>query len=208
VSEGEIFITTKVWNTDQGYDSTLRAFRESSKKLSLKKKIDLYLVHWPVTGKYKETWRALEKLYNDGEVRAIGVSNFKIHHLEDLLQEAQITPVVNQVEFHPFLYQEDLLEYCTRRNIFLEAWSPLTRARYLDQEVITEIARAHGRTPAQVLLRWDLQHRVITIPRSTSEEHIRENGQIFDFELSDEEMKRLDGLNNGTRVGPDPDTFV
>jgi len=205
LSSGEIFLTTKVWNDDQGYESTLKAFDASRKRLGLE--VDLYLVHWPVKGKFKETYRALEKLYQDGEVRAIGVSNFLVHHLEELLKDAQIKPAVNQVEFHPFLLQPQLLEYCKKQNIQLEAWSPLTRGRYLSNPVIQEIARVHGKSPAQVLIRWDLQHEVITLPRSTKKDHIREDISVFDFELTDEEMKRLDSLDSGTRVGPDPDTF-
>lgn len=207
LSPEEVYVTTKVWNDEQGYDSTLKAFAASKKRLGIGK-VDLYLVHWPVTGRYKDTWRALEKLYRDGEVGAIGVSNFKVHHLEELLEDAEVKPVINQVEFHPFLLQPDLLEYCDRQQIQVEAWSPLTRARFLDNPVIQEVARAHGRSPAQVLIRWDLQHRVVTLPRSTKENHIRENAQVFDFELTGEEMKKLDALDSGTRIGPDPDSFV
>lgn len=206
LSPEEVFLTTKVWNEEQGYDSTLRAFDASRKRLGLE--VDLYLVHWPVTGKFKETYRALEKLYRDGRVRAIGVSNFLVHHLEELLVEAGVKPAINQVEFHPFLLQPDLLDYCKRQDIQLEAWSPLTRARYLDHPVIQEIARARKKSPAQVLIRWDLQHEVVTLPRSTREDHIRENSRAFDFELTGDEMNRLDSLDSGTRVGPDPDTFV
>lgn len=204
---GGIFITTKVWNDEQGYENTLRAFEASRKRLGVEV-VDLYLVHWPVTGKFKETYRAMEKLYGDGEVRAIGVSNFLAHHLEELLRDAETTPAVNQVEFHPFLLQPELLAYCERKNVLLEAWSPLTRGRFLDNEVIVEIAENHSKTPAQVLIRWDIQHGVITLPRSTREDHIRENAEVFDFELTREEMSRLDALDSGTRIGPDPDDFV
>ncbi len=203
----EIFVTTKVWNDEHGYENALRAFQASKERLGLER-IDLYLIHWPVRGRYRETWRALEKLYRDGEVRAIGVSNFLVHHLEDLLQGAEVRPVLDQVEFHPFLFAADLLEYCRRQEVQLEAWSPLTRARFLDHPVLVETARAHGKTPAQVLLRWALQHQVVILPRSTQEGHIRENGAIFDFELSGPEMARLDALHSGTRIGPDPDQFV
>jgi len=206
IASGEVFLTTKVWNEDHGYETTLKAFKASRKRLGLE--IDLYLVHWPVKGRFKETYRALEKLYKEGEVRTIGVSNFLVHHLEELLKDTEIKPAINQVEFHPFLLQPDLLEYCRQKNIQVEAWSPLTRGRYLNNPVIQEIAGAHGKSPAQVLIRWDLQHKVITLPRSTKKEHISENIMVFDFELTDEEMKRLDSLDSGTRVGPDPDTFV
>ncbi len=206
LSSTEIFLTTKVWNDDQGYENTLKAFEASKKRLGLE--VDLYIIHWPVKGKFKETYRALEKLYRDGEVRAIGVSNFLVHHLEELMKDAEIKPAINQVEFHPFLLQPDLLEYCKRENIQLEAWSPLTRGRYLNNPVIQEVAQAHGKSPAQILIRWDLQHEVITLPRSTKKEHIKENISVFDFELTDDEMKRLDSLDSETRVGPHPDTFV
>lgn len=202
---GEVFVTTKLWNADQGYESTLKAFKASRKRLGLD--IDLYLIHWPGKDKFKESYKAMEKLYRDGEVRAIGVSNFLVHHLEELLKDAEIKPVINQVEFHPFLLQPDLLKYCKKNDIQLEAWSPLTRGKFLDHPVIQEIAKAHGKSPAQVLIRWDLQHEVVTLPRSTKREHIRENIAVFDFELTDDEMKRLDALDSGTRVGPHPDTF-
>ncbi len=207
VPREEIFVTTKVWNEEQGYENTLQAFRASKKRLGLEV-VDLYLVHWPVKGKFLDTWRAMEKLQRDGEVRAIGVSNFLVHHLEELLQRAEIRPAINQVEFHPFLLQPELMAFCRQAKIQLEAWSPLTRGRYLDHPVIAEVASARGRSPAQVLLRWDLQHRVVTLPRSTKKEHILENARVFDFELSAEEMRKLDGLDEGRRVGPHPDEFV
>lgn len=204
VDREELFVTTKVWNSDQGYESTLRAFEESRKKLGLEF-IDLYLVHWAVEGKYKETWRALEKLYRDGKVRAIGVSNFQIHHLKDLLVDAQIKPAVNQVEFHPYLTQKKLLAFCREEGIQLEAWSPLMQGNFIQEPVIQEIAQKYGKTPAQVVLRWDLQHEVVTIPKSVKEHRIQENGDIFDFALEDEDMERLDNLNRNHRFGPDPD---
>ncbi|MGF9914727.1 aldo/keto reductase [Paenibacillus ehimensis] len=198
-----LFVTTKVWNADQGYDSTLRAFEESRRKLQLEV-IDLYLIHWPVKGKYKETWKALEKLYKDGLVRAIGVSNFKVHHLEDLLQDSEIVPAVNQVEFHPLLNQQELRTFCKEHKIQLEAWSPLMQGN-LDLPLLSELADKYGKTPAQIILRWDLQHGVVTIPKSIRESRIRENIDVFDFTLSDEDMARLDGLNQDRRFGPDPD---
>lgn len=198
-----LFVTTKVWNADQGYDSTLRAFEESRRKLQLEV-IDLYLIHWPVKGNYKETWKALEKLYKDGLVRAIGVSNFKVHHLEDLLQDSEIVPAVNQVEFHPLLNQQELRTFCKEHKIQLEAWSPLMQGN-LDLPLLSELADKYGKTPAQIILRWDLQHGVVTIPKSIRESRIRENIDVFDFTLSDEDMARLDGLNQDRRFGPDPD---
>jgi diketogulonate reductase-like aldo/keto reductase len=149
----------------------------------------------------------MEKLYADGTVRAIGVSNFLVHHLEDLLSAAEVAPMVNQVEFHPFLVQKPLLEFDRERNIRQEAWSPLTRARMLDHEAITAVARKHGRTNAQVLIRWDLQLGVVTIPKSVHRERIIENSKVFDFELDAQDVARLEGLDSGTRVGPDPDNF-
>jgi diketogulonate reductase-like aldo/keto reductase len=203
---GEVFVTTKVWNSDQGFEPALKAFDESRRRLGLDV-IDLYLIHWPVKGKYRDTWRALERLYSQGKVRAIGVSNFLVHHLEDLLKGAAVVPAVNQVEFHPFLLQPQLLEFGGAKGIRHEAWSPLTRGRMLGHAVISELVRKHGRTNAQILLRWDLQHGVVTIPKSVHRERIEENCRIFDFELPPEDMARLDALDNGTRVGPDPDNF-
>ncbi|WP_422659603.1 aldo/keto reductase [Paenibacillus sp. EC2-1] len=202
----ELFITSKVWNADLGYESTLNAYKTSLDKLGLDY-LDLYLIHWPVAGKYKEAWRALETLYKEGKVKAIGVSNFQMHHLEDLLQDAEIIPVINQVEFHPFLTQKDLLSYTKEQNIQLEAWSPLMQGQLLDNEVLKGIADAHNKSIAQVILRWDLQHGVITIPKSTKEHRIIENASVFDFELTLEEMEQIDALNQDHRVGPDPDNF-
>src|SRR5690606_2008460 len=206
VSREELFITTKVWNTDQGYDSTLAAFEASLRRLGMEY-VDLYLIHWPVKGKYKETWRALETLYREGRVRAIGVSNFQVHHLEDLMADAEIKPMVNQVEFHPFLTQETLRAFCRKEGIQLEAWSPLMRGEVMNVLEIVELSKKYGKTPAQIVLRWDLQHGVVTIPKSVREERIRENADLFDFELSAEDMAKLDALNRNHRFGPDPDNF-
>ncbi|MCR8936647.1 aldo/keto reductase [Brevibacillus laterosporus] len=202
----DLFVTSKVWNADLGYEATLTAFETSLDKLGLEY-LDLYLIHWPVKGKYKEAWRALEKLYKDGRVKAIGVSNFQIHHLEDLMEEAEIKPMINQVEFHPYLTQKELITFCRAHNIQMEAWSPLMQGQLLDNPVLQEIADKHGKTVAQVILRWDLQHGVITIPKSTKEHRIVENASVFDFELTQEEMDRIDALNQNHRVGPDPDNF-
>ncbi len=207
VPREEVFLTTKVWNTEQGYEETLAAFDRSRRKLRTDV-VDLYLIHWPIERTFKETWKALEKLYADGNVRAIGVSNFLVHHLQDLMREADVVPAANQVEWHPFVLQPELLGYCRKNGIQFEAWSPLTRGRFLDHEVITDIARAHGKTPAQVLIRWDLQHEVVTIPKSVHRERIEENSRVFDFELSGEEMRKLDALDSNTRIGPDPDEMA
>ncbi|MDP4099439.1 aldo/keto reductase [Paenibacillus sp. P96] len=204
IARDELFITTKVWNADQGYDSTLQAFETSLQKLGLDY-LDLYLIHWPGKDKYKETWKALEKLYKDGKVRAIGVSNFQIHHLEDLLADAEIKPMVNQVELHPLLTQVELREYCKKQGIQIEAWSPLAQGQLLDNEVLKEIADKHGKSTAQVILRWDLQNGIVTIPKSIKEQRIIENADVFDFELSAEDMEKINALNQNHRVGPDPD---
>ncbi|MDQ0190798.1 aldo/keto reductase [Alicyclobacillus cycloheptanicus] len=202
----EIFVTTKVWNTDQGFDTTREAFETSRRKLGLDV-VDLYLIHWPVKGKYLDTWRAMEELYREGKVRAIGVSNFQIHHLQDLLDHCEIRPMVNQVEYHPYLTQVELRTFCEQNQIRLEAWAPLMRGRLMDDPVLQQIASAHEKTVAQVVLRWDLQHGVVTIPKSVRPERIRENADIFDFELSEQEMAQIDGLNRNERCGPDPDNF-
>lgn len=207
IARDELFVTTKVWNADQGYESTLKAFDTSLQKLGLDY-LDLYLIHWPGKDKYKETWKALEKLYKDGRVRAIGVSNFHIHHLEDLLADAEVKPMVNQVELHPLLTQVELREYCKKQGIQIEAWSPLAQGQLLDNAVLKEIADKHGKSTAQVILRWDLQNEIVTIPKSIKEHRIIENADVFDFELSAEDMDKINGLNQNHRVGPDPDTLL
>ncbi|MFC3039545.1 aldo/keto reductase [Virgibacillus xinjiangensis] len=206
VPREELFITTKVWNDQQGYEETLQAFDESLKKLGLDY-LDLYLIHWPVTGMYKDTWKAMEKLYEEGKVRAIGVCNFHQQHLDDLLPECKVKPAINQVEYHPHLTQEKLAEYCRQEEIQLEAWSPLKRGEIFDEPILQEIAEKHGKTAAQVVLRWDVQNGVITIPKSTKEHRIKENADIFDFSLSDEDMKRINRLNKDDRVGSSPDKY-
>ncbi|MBA4542701.1 MULTISPECIES: aldo/keto reductase [Thermoactinomyces] len=206
VNREDLFVTTKVWNADQGYDSTLRAFETSLNKLGLEY-VDLYLVHWPVKGKYKETWKALEKLYKEGRVRAIGVSNFQVHHLKDLLADCEVKPMVNQVEFHPYLTQKELRAFCKEEQIQLEAWSPLMQGEVVNVPEIKELAEKYGKTPAQIVLRWDLQHGVVTIPKSVKAHRIKENADVFDFELSAEDMAKLDALNKDHRFGPDPDNF-
>jgi diketogulonate reductase-like aldo/keto reductase len=206
VPREELFITTKLWNADQGYQSTLDAFEISLNKLGLDY-LDLYLIHWPGKDKYKETWKAFEKLYKEGRVRAIGVSNFQIHHLEDLISSSEIKPMVNQVEYHPLLTQKDLHSYCKKEGIQLEAWSPLRQGTLLNNPVLEDIARKYNKSVAQVILRWDLQNGVVTIPKSTKEHRIIENATIFDFELSTEDIEKIDGLNEDSRVGSNPDTM-
>ena len=202
----ELFITTKVWNADQGYESTLKAFDESLKKLQLEY-IDLYLIHWPVADKYSDTWRALENLYETGKVRAIGVCNFHEHHLTELFKTAKITPMINQIELHPKLSQEPLRAFCEKHQIIVEAWSPLGNGKILTDSTIAEIAKAHEKSPAQIILRWDLQHGIVTIPKSVNAGRIAENTQLFDFELSAAEMAKIEALNEDHRTGPDPDNF-
>jgi methylglyoxal/glyoxal reductase len=206
ISREDLFVTSKVWNTDLGYESTIAAYETSLNKLGLEY-LDLYLIHWPVEGKYKDAWRALETLYKEGRVKAIGVSNFQIHHLEDLMKEAEIKPMVNQVEYHPRLTQKELQSFCQKHGIQLEAWSPLMQGQLLNNEVLQEIANKYNKSVAQVILRWDLQNGVVTIPKTTKEHRIVENASVFDFELTEEDMERIDGLNQNHRVGPDPDNF-
>ncbi|HDR4367753.1 aldo/keto reductase [Bacillus sp. ZJS3] len=206
ISREDLFITSKVWNSDQGYETTLAAYEESLKKLELDY-LDLYLVHWPVEGKYKDTWRALETIYKEKRVRAIGVSNFQIHHLQDVLAGAEIKPMINQVEYHPRLTQKELQAFCKEQGIQMEAWSPLMQGQLLDNETLQEIAHKYGKTTAQIILRWDLQNEVVTIPKSTKEHRIVANADIFNFELTKEDMEKIDALNENHRVGPDPDNF-
>lgn len=204
VTRDELFITSKVWNADLGYEETLAAYEASLDKLGLEH-LDLYLIHWPVAGKYKEAWRALETLYKQDRVRAIGVSNFQIHHLEDLMKDAEIKPVINQVELHPKLTQMELQQFCAQHGIQLESWSPLMQGQLLDHPVLQEIAAAHGKSIAQIILRWNLQRGIVTIPKSITESRIIENGDLFGFTLSPQDMERIHGINENVRVGPDPD---
>jgi diketogulonate reductase-like aldo/keto reductase len=190
----EIFITTKLWNNDHGYDNAINAFNKSLKRLTLDY-VDLYLIHWPVSGRRIETWKALEKLTNDGKARAIGVSNFMTSHLEELLPNVEILPAINQIEFNPYQYQKGLHQYCLRKYIQLEAFAPIVRARKFEDPKLLELCKKYGKTPAQILLRWAIQHDIIVIPKSIHKERIIENSLIFDFEISDEDMKKLDGFH-------------
>ena len=206
VPREELFITTKVWNGDHGYDNTLRAFDESLKRLDLDY-IDLYLIHWPTPmyDQYVETFKAMERIYREGRAKAIGVCNFHIEHLERLMAECEVVPVVNQVECHPYLTQKELKAFCARHNIFIESWSPLEQGgEVLRDETIVRIAEAHGRTPAQVILRWHLQEGSIVIPKSVTPSRIEENFRVFDFSLTDDEMEAIHRLNKNRRRGSDP----
>jgi methylglyoxal/glyoxal reductase len=202
----DLFITSKVWNSDQGYDTTLKAFETSLKKLDMDY-MDLYLIHWPVEGKYNDTWKALERLYNEGLVKSIGVSNFHQHHLEDLMKNSNEKPVINQIECHPRLNQEKLRTFCQEENIAVEAWSPIAQGRVLDEPTLKQIAEKHGKSSAQVILRWHLQNDVVIIPKSVHANRIKENADLFNFELSTNEMNQINDLNQDERFGPDPDNF-
>ncbi|GAA2238578.1 aldo/keto reductase [Herbiconiux moechotypicola] len=204
----ELFVTSKVWNSDQGYDSTLRAFDATLGRLGLEA-LDLYLIHWPTPqrGLYLDTWRALEALYAEGRVRAIGVSNFEPAHLERLIAGSSVVPAVNQVELHPALQNRAVVAADTRYGIATEVWSPLAQGTVLDDPTVTGIAAAHGKTPAQVVLRWHLQQGRIVIPKSVTPRRIAENLDVFDFELAGDELASIDTLDRDGRTGPHPDEF-
>ncbi|MDA0564484.1 aldo/keto reductase [Streptomonospora sp. S1-112] len=208
VPREEIFVTSKLWNTDQGFDSTLRAFDATVRRLGVEV-LDLYLIHWPMParGTYVESWKAMERLYAEGRVRAIGVSNFHADHLTRVLEEGGIVPTVNQIELHPRLTQERLREFDRRHGIATEAWSPLGQGNVLSDPTVGKIAEAYGKTPAQVILRWHLQIGNIVIPKSVTPERIRSNFDVFDFQLSSGDVDTISGLNTGERFGPDPDTL-
>ncbi len=203
IPRDQVFITTKLWNADQGYESTLRACDESLRRLDLRH-LDLYLIHFPMPEVRNETWKAMTTLLKQGKTRAVGVSNFTIRHLEELLDTTDVTPAVNQVEFNPFLYQKELLNYCRQNSIQLEAYSPLTRGEKLAHPKIKTLASKYSKTPAQVLIRWSLQHGNVIIPKSVKEERIRENSLVFDFNMTGEDMAVLDSLNENLRANWDP----
>jgi diketogulonate reductase-like aldo/keto reductase len=199
----KVFVTTKLWHSDHGFEASQRAFHLSLGRLGLDY-VDLYLIHWPRAPTPRDrldSWKGLEKLKADGLVRSIGVSNYTVRHLEELLADSKTVPTVNQVEFHPYVYDPELLSFCASHQIRLEAWAPLTRGKAFDDPVIARIAADRARTPAQVLLRWGLQHGVVEIPKSTHRERIVENSRVFDFTLGPAEMAALDGLRGGPRVG-------
>lgn len=202
----KLFITTKLWNAMQrkGYDATLKAFEKSRKRLGLEY-LDLFLIHWPVKGKYVESYKAMIKLYKEGLIRAIGVCNFHIHHLKDLLNETDVVPAINQVELHPWLNQSPLIEFCKKNKIQVEAYSPLMNGHIGEVPELENIAKKYGKTTAQIVLRWDLQREIIVIPKSVHENRIIENSQIFDFNLSEEDMAAINSLNRNKRFLPDPD---
>jgi len=203
IAREELFITTKVWNDDQGFEKTLKAYDHSLELLGIET-IDLYLIHWPVTGKYIETWKALEKIYKEGRVRAIGISNFLPIHLAKLLPEVEIMPAVNQMEFHPYLIQQELVDLCAANNIIYQAWSPIMQGMVFDIPLLKQIGKKYRKNAAQVVLRWDLQRGVPTIPKSTNQARIISNAEIFDFELTDEEVAQINALDKNHRLGYDP----
>ena len=203
----EIFLTTKVWNSDQGYQSTYRVFEESLKKLQTDY-LDLYLIHWPQAGKTFETWKAMEELYEKGRIRAIGVCNFTISHVKRLDENSRIKPMVNQFEFHPELVQPALLQFCSENQIQPEAWRPIMKGRVNEIELLQELAEKYQKSPVQIVLQWDIQKGVATIPKSVTPERIISNGDIFDFELSAEDVVRIDKLDKNARIGEDPNQIT
>ncbi|WP_434402117.1 aldo/keto reductase [Planococcus sp. 11815] len=204
VKREELFITSKVWNTDQGYDQTLRAFEASLKRLDMDY-LDLYLTHWAIPDTFEETYRAIERLYDEKLIRAAGVSNHQQHHLEKILAKANTKPMVNQIELHPQLTQESLREFCAAQDIAVTSWSPLARGRLLEDPVLSEIGEKHGKSIAQTIIRWHLQNDLIVIPKSVTPSRIVENADVFDFELSEEELKQISALNQDWRSGTHPD---
>jgi len=206
VPREDVFVTTKVWNSDQGYEKTLAAFDASLERLGMDY-VDLYLVHWPVKDLYKETWQALEAIYESGRARAIGVSNFLIHHLQDLMTDARVMPMVNQVEFHPYLQQPELQAFCREHHIQLEAWRPLMKGQVMEIPELVMLGEKHCKNPVQITLRWMIQKRVVTIPKSARKERIFSNIDIFDFSLDEADMALIDRLDRNQRLGRHPDNF-
>lgn len=203
IANENIFLTTKLWNSDQGYKNTLKAYEKSIALLNVNY-LDLFLIHWPVKGKRLDSWKAMEELYEKGKIKAIGVSNFTIKHLTELIENASIIPAINQVEFSPYLFQIDLLEFCRDNKIQLETYSPLTRGQKLNDHKLVEIAHKYSKSPAQILIRWAIQHNLVVIPKSINKSRIIENANIFDFKISNEDMHIMNEFNEGLRTCWDP----
>ena len=206
IPRNEIFITTKLANENHGYDKTLKAFDNSLKNLG-QEYVDLYLIHWPSGSQRDETWKAFEFLLGNGSCKSIGVSNYTVRHLNDLFQNSSTLPAVNQVEFNPYIYQKEILNFCREKNIQLEGYTPLTRTKKFTGNDLNNLSNKYGKSSAQILIRWSIQHNVITIPKSSHEDRIKENIDVFDFEISDDDMERLDSLNENFRLSPDPSNF-
>lgn len=208
IKREDIFLTTKLWNTDQGYESVFTAFETSLKKLDTDY-VDLYLIHWPGKDKFVESYKALEKLYKDKRVKAIGVCNFHIHHLEELMASTEIVPAMNQIELHPLMNQKEIRDFCKEKGIQVEAWGPLMQGKGdLEAPVFVELGKKYSKSPAQIILRWHHQNGVLAIPKSVTPSRIRENIDIYDFELSTEDMKKIDDHNENRRLSADPDAFM
>ncbi|MBC8342660.1 MAG: aldo/keto reductase [Bacteroidetes bacterium] len=207
IAREDIFLTTKLWNSRQGdYKQVAKGFNDSLQRLGLEY-VDLYLVHWAVKGKYEDSWKAMEELYLEGKIKSIGVSNFQVHHLESILEKSQIVPAVNQVELHPFLQQRQLLNFCNQHHILVEAWRPILKGEADKVAELVEIGKKYNKSGVQVTLRWNLQSGIITIPKSVNPDRITHNADLFDFELSHEDMDIISSLNQDKRFGPDPDNF-
>lgn len=206
ISREDLFITSKIWNEDMRSEKVIEAYQTSLDKIGVDY-LDLYLIHWPVAEHYVAAWQEMEKLYAAKKVRSIGVSNFQVHHLEELTKHSTVTPVINQVEYHPLLTQGELKDYLTKKNIQMEAWSPLMNGEILQNDLILALSQKYGKSAAQIILRWDLQNGVITIPKSTNADRLLENRAVFDFALTEEEVASITALNQNRRIGPDPDNF-
>jgi diketogulonate reductase-like aldo/keto reductase len=207
IPRNELFITTKAWNENQRQGTVLKGFEESLDLLQTDY-VDLYLIHWPVIGKFTETWKVMEEIYRSGRARAIGVSNFLKHHLEEIFKICEIKPMVNQVECHPYLVQQDLIDFCAAHQIIYEAWSPIMRGAVNDIPLFKELSKKYQKSPVQIVLRWDLQKGIVTIPKSVHKERIVSNTDIFDFEIEKEDILRIDALDRNERFGSHPDTFT
>ena len=208
IKREEVFITTKIWNTKQGYNSTRKSFEESLEKLNMDY-VDLLLIHWPGQKKerYLDTYRALENICQSKKAKSIGLSNFEIKHLKDIFAHCNIAPVVNQIERHPNLLRNELVDFCKKHNIVLEAWSPLGRGKLFNNDVILDIAKKYNKTPAQIILRWNIESNIAVIPKSVNKDRIEENINVFDFKLEQNEIEKINSLENGDRIGADPLTF-